>query len=120
VQSRDDFVVEATERCEPRRGDQVGRFVEETRERRQLESCIESEHDRVRLLVAPMGEPAPFVHDQETALRQHTDRRGVVARGLSVKRTGCLQLQELLQSTRGNAAAPIFTTYPIGDLAATL
>jgi hypothetical protein len=27
-----------------------------------------------------MGEPAPFAHDEKTALRQHTDRRGVVAR----------------------------------------
>ena len=32
----------------------------------------------------------------ETVLRQHANRRGVVARGASVKRTGCLQLQELL------------------------
>ena len=62
----------------------------------QLGSCIESEHDLVRLFIAPMGELAPFAHDEETALRQHTDRRGVVARGVSVKRTGCLQLQELL------------------------
>ena len=64
--------------------------------RGQLGSCIESEHDLVRFLVAPMSEPAPLAHDKETALRQHTNRRGVVARSVSVKRTGCLQLQELL------------------------
>lgn len=64
--------------------------------RGQLGSCIESEHDLVRFLVAPMSESAPLAHDKETALRQHTNRRGVVARSASVKRTGCLQLQELL------------------------
>jgi hypothetical protein len=63
---------------------------------RQLGSCIESEYDLVRFLVAPVGEPAPLAHDTKPALRQHTNRRGVVARGASVKRTGCLQLQELL------------------------
>src|SRR4029077_8284232 len=67
-----------------------------------------------------MSEPAPVAHDAKTALRQHTNRRGVVARGASVKRPACLQLQELLESTRGDAAAPIFTADPIGDLAATL
>ena len=56
--------------------------------RGQLRSCIESEHELVRFLVAPMSEPAPLAHDQETALRQHTNRRGVVARSVSVKRTG--------------------------------
>lgn len=69
-------------------------------------SCIESEHDLVRFLVAPMSELASLAHDKETALRQHMNRRGVVARSASVKRTGCLQLQELLEGTRGNAAAP--------------
>jgi transposase len=64
--------------------------------RGQLGSWIESEHDLVRLLVAPMSEPAPLAHDTKTALRQHTNRRGVIARSASVKRTGCLQLQELL------------------------
>src|SRR6478735_1004787 len=49
-------------------------------------SCIESEYDLVRFLVAPMSEPAPLAHDAKTALRQHTYRRGVVARGASVKR----------------------------------
>ena len=88
--------------------------------RGQLGSCIESEHDRVRFLVAPISELAPLAHGQETALRQHTNRRGVVARSASVKRTGCLQPQELLEGTRGNATAPIFTADPIGDLAATL
>ena len=63
--------------------------------RGQLASCIESEDDLVRFLVAPMSEPAPLAHDEETALRQHTNRRGVVPRSASVKRTGCLQLQEL-------------------------
>ena len=63
---------------------------------RQLGSCIESEYNLVRFLVAPVGEPAPLAHDTKTALRQHTNRRGVVARGASVKRTGCLHLQELL------------------------
>jgi hypothetical protein len=53
--------------------------------RGQLGSSIESEHDLVRFLVAPMSE-APLPHDKETALRQHTNRRGVVARGVSVKR----------------------------------
>ena len=61
-----------------------------------MRSCIESEDDLVRFLVAPMSEPAPLAHDQETALRQHANRRGVVARSASVKRTGCFQLQELL------------------------
>jgi len=87
---------------------------------RAVGSRIESEHDLVRFPVAPMGEPAPLAHDEETALRQHTNRRGVVARCVSVERTGCLQLQELLEGTRGNAAAPIFTADPIGDLAVTL
>ena len=64
--------------------------------RGQLGSCIESEHDLVSFLVAPMSEPAPLAHDAKTALRQHTNRRGVVARGASVKRPACLQLQELL------------------------
>jgi hypothetical protein len=64
--------------------------------RGQLGSYIESEHDLVRFFAAPMSEPAPLAHDKETALRQHTNRRGVVARSASVKRTGCLQLQELL------------------------
>jgi len=59
-------------------------------------SGIESEDDLVRFLVAPISEPAPLAHDHETALRQHANRRGVVARSASVKRTGCLQLQELL------------------------
>jgi hypothetical protein len=63
---------------------------------REVGSGIESEHDLVRFLVAPVSEPAPLAHDAKTALRQHTNRRGVVARGASVKRTGCLQLQELL------------------------
>ena len=66
------------------------------RRRLQLRSCIESEHDLVRFLAAPMSEPPPLAHDKEAALRQHTNRRGVVARSASVKRTGCLQLQELL------------------------
>src|SRR5207249_12303674 len=47
------------------------------RERRpsrgQLESYVESEHDLVRFLVAPMSELAPLAHDKETALRQHTN-----------------------------------------------
>ena len=60
--------------------------------RGQLGSCIESEHDLVRFLVAPMSELAPLAHDQETALRQHTNRRGVVARSAGVKRTSGLQL----------------------------
>ena len=64
--------------------------------RGQLGSCIESEHDLVRFLVAPMGERAPLAHDTKAALGQHTNRRGVVARSASVKRTGCLQLPELL------------------------
>jgi hypothetical protein len=59
-------------------------------------SCVGSEHDLVRLLVAPMSELASLADDKETALRQHTNRRGVVARSASVKRTGCLELQELL------------------------
>jgi hypothetical protein len=59
-------------------------------------SGIESEDDLVRFLVAPISEPAALAHDHETALRQHANRRGVVARSASVKRTGCLQLQELL------------------------
>ena len=87
---------------------------------RQLGSWIESEHDLVRFLVAPMSEPASLAHDKEAALRQHPNRRGVVARSASVERTGCLQLQELLQGTRGNAATPIFTADPIRDLAVTL
>jgi hypothetical protein len=53
-------------------------------------SFIESERDLVRLLVAPVSELAPFAHDQETALRQHTNRGGVLVRSASVKRTGCL------------------------------
>jgi hypothetical protein len=73
-----------------------GDIPEHSPKREQLGSCIESEHDLGRLLVAPMGELAPFAHDEKTALRQHTDRPGVVARSASVKRTGCLQLQELL------------------------
>ena len=81
---------------------------------------FQAEHDLVRFLVAPMGELAPLAHNKKTALRQHTNRRGVVARGTSVKRPACLQLQELLEGTRGNAAAPIFTADPIGDLAVTL
>src|SRR5918995_5902669 len=84
-----------------------------TRAAEQLGSCVESEHDLVRFLAAPMGETAPLAHDQETALRQHTNRRGVVARSASVKRTGCLQPQELLYGTRGNAAAPLFTADPV-------
>jgi hypothetical protein len=62
---------------------------------RAIESYIESEDDLVGFLVAPMGEPTPLAHDSETALRQHTDRCDVVARSVSVERTGCLQLQEL-------------------------
>ena len=85
-----------------------------------MRSCIESEHDLVRFLVAPMSEPTPLADDEKTALRRHTNRRGVVSRSASVKRTGCLQLQELLSGTGGDAAAPIFTANPIGDLAATL
>src|SRR5438094_9111233 len=67
-----------------------------------------------------MSEPTPLAYDKETAFRQHTNRRGVVARSASVKRTGLLHLQELLWSARGNAATPIFTAYPVGDLALTL
>jgi hypothetical protein len=63
---------------------------------REVGSGIESEDDLVRFLVAPISEPAALAHDHETALRQHANRRGVVARSASVKRTGCLQLQELL------------------------
>src|SRR5438105_3732812 len=62
----------------------------------EVRSGIESEDDLVRFLVAPISEPAALAHDHETALRQHANRRGVVARSPSVKRTGCLQLQELL------------------------
>ena len=65
-------------------------------QRRAAGSCIESEHDFVRLLVAPMGEVAALADDTKTALRQHTDRRGVVARSVSVERAGRLHLQELL------------------------
>src|SRR5439155_13705065 len=74
----------------------------------------------VRFLVAPISEPAALAHDHETAFRQHANRRGVVARSASVKRTGRLQLQELLEGTRGNAVAPVFTADPIGDLAPAL
>src|SRR5436853_1451214 len=63
---------------------------------REVGSGIESEDDLVRFLVAPISEPAALAHDHETALLQHANRRGVVARSASVKRTGCLQLQELL------------------------
>ena len=63
---------------------------------RQLGSCIESEHDLVRFLVAPMGEPAALAHEKETALRQHTNRRRVIARSVSVKRTSLPPAVELL------------------------
>ena len=53
------------------------------------------EGDLVRFLVAPVREPAALAHDHETALRQHANRRGVVARSAGVERTSCLQLQEL-------------------------
>ena len=85
-----------------------------------MRSCIESEDDLVRLLVAPVSEPAPLAHDQETALRQHTNRRRVVARSASVERAGCLQLQELLEGTRRDPTASIFTADPVGDFAVTL
>jgi hypothetical protein len=64
--------------------------------RGQLGSWIEAKHDLVRLLVAPMSEPAPLAHDKKAALRQHTNRPGVVARSASVERTGFLQQQKLL------------------------
>src|SRR5580765_6815958 len=83
-------------------------------------SCIESELDLVRFLIASMSEAAPLANDKETALRQHTNRSDVVARSASVKRTGCFQLQKLLEGTRGNPAAPIFTADPVGDLAVAL
>jgi hypothetical protein len=59
-------------------------------------SCIESEDDLVRFLVAPVSESAPLAHDTKAALRQHANRRSIVARSAGVQRTGCLQLQELL------------------------
>ena len=66
-------------------------------------SSIESEHDLIRLLAAPMREPAPLAHDQETALRQHTNRRGVVARSATVKRTACSSCKN---SWRARVAMP--------------
>jgi hypothetical protein len=70
--------------------------AEDSSRRAQSRSCIESEDDLVRFLVAPMSEPTPLAHAKKTALRQYTNRRSVVARSGSVKRTGCLQQQELL------------------------
>ena len=39
-----------------------------------------------------MSEPAPLAHDAKTALRQHTNQRGVVARGASVKQPAVRRL----------------------------
>src|SRR4029079_6283548 len=58
-----------------------GLIPERSPSRGQSGSCIESEHDLVRFLVAPVSEPPAPPHEAKTALRQHTKRRGVVARG---------------------------------------
>src|SRR5437588_5451736 len=57
------------------------------RERQGAVLWVESEDDLVRLLIAPLGEPAPLAHNQKTALRQHTNRRGVVACSAGIEGT---------------------------------